>query len=71
MLRKLSRERRKVEQLATLARLGQCSEQHRRTQIVFEFRDDPVPEWPEAGADERCACGATLQYVRIVNRIRQ
>ncbi len=69
MLRRLSNVRRRVEQLATQARSGRCEGHHRRHRVVTVFDDDPTPPWPEREQGERCACGAELEYVSIVDEI--
>ena len=71
MLRGLSNVRRRVEQLATRARTGRCDRDHQRIRIVTVQGNEPVPPWPEAGADERCVCGTPLKHLLIVNEIRQ
>ncbi len=71
MLKKLSRERRKVEQFATQARSDECGHNHMRFNIVYLWRGESASAWPGPGAAERCTCGVTLQYLQIVNSIRQ
>ena len=70
-MKKLSRERRKVEQLATQARSDKCGHNHQRLNIVYLRRGESASAWPGPGAAERCTCGVTLEYVQIVNEIRQ
>ena len=69
MLRPLSVIRRRVEQLATQARSEGCGGNHRRQRWVDVYGDDPTPPWPEREHGERCACGAELEYVTIVNEL--
>lgn len=69
MLRKLGAVRRRVEQLATQARSEGCGGNHQRVNIVTLNAGGTVPAWPKAGAEERCACGANLRFLLIVNEI--
>ena len=68
MLRGLSSVRRRVEQLATQAGSERCDGYHRRSRVVHVHGTEATPAWPEAGADERCACGAELEYFQIVHQ---
>ena len=60
MLRRLASVRRRVDRLATEARVAGCAGHHRRVRVVDVFGDDPTPPWPEAERGGRCACGAKL-----------
>ena len=66
MLRGLSNVRRRVEQLAEQAGSGHCNGNHRIDRVVHVSNDDPTPPWPEE--DNRCACGAELEYFSIVHQ---
>ncbi len=69
MLRKLSNEQRRVEQLATQVGLGRCSGHHRRHRVVNVYDDDPTPPWPEEElVERRCACGAEIELFTIVHQ---
>ncbi len=69
MLKRLSNVRRRVEQLATHAASERCDGHHRRHRVVEVYGDDPLPPWPELEHGGRCACGAELEYVSIVDEI--
>ena len=69
MLRKLGTVRRRVEQLATQVRAEGCGDNHQRVSIVNVVGDESTPPWPEADAEERCACGTALEFVLIVNTL--
>ena len=68
MLRGLSHVRRRVEQLATQAGSGRCNGNHQRHRVVYVSGDDPTPPWPEADIGTWCACGAELEFLRIVHQ---
>ncbi len=57
---------RRGEPLVTLPGSGPCSGYHRVQRIVHVYGDDPTPPWPEE--DNRCACGAELEFLTIVHQ---
>ena len=58
VLRPLVSVRRRVEQLARQATQGHCPGGHVRHRVSQVLGDEPAPEWPDAGAEARCVCGA-------------
>ena len=69
MLRGLSHVRRRAEQLATQAGAGRCNGNHRMHRVVHVSNENPTPPWPEEdNLCERCACGAELEFLRVVHQ---
>ena len=67
-MRRLSAIRRRVDHLAREASRARCSSDHGRYRVVNVSGDEPTPAWPERAAGGKCACGADVEYVTIVNR---
>ena len=59
----------RVDRLSQGLHPPECDGNHIRLGMSFVHGDEPVPAWPDPDAPETCACGAPLEYRRVIHEL--